>query len=144
MIEIISLAIGILGLLIALSTYKKQIVEPDLDVKQILSEKFYFLKQLNEQITQKLINYATENDKLDELFMQDLTYRECINLLLTVKEKLLSEDAQKAMANVNSEANLNPLRLKSLLENLEIQIKHHSEVDSHFNMYIDRVYSRIS
>jgi hypothetical protein len=140
MIEIIGLAVAVLGLFMAFSTYKKQVVEPDLDTKQVLLEKFDFLKQLNEKITQKLINYATENDKLDEVFMQDLTYRECINLLFSLKEKLLNEETEKTIVNINSRANINSLRLKSLLDNIEIQIKHHSEVDSCFTLYVQRYY----
>lgn len=142
MLEIIGLAVSVIGLIIAFSTYRKQVIEPDSDIKQILLEKLDFLKRLNETITQKLINYAKENDKLDEVFMQDLTYRECINLLLTVKQKLLGSDAEQALASLNSRDTINPLRVKSLLDNIEIQIKHHSETNSYFDMYIDKMFSR--
>ncbi|MCC8411067.1 hypothetical protein LJ707_19155 [Mucilaginibacter sp. UR6-1] len=137
MIEAITLFCTVLATVIAVSTYRKQILVPVNEINQILLEKFEFGRRLNLDLITKLETYAINNNSFNDIFMQGLTYQQCIKLLHEVRDKVFNDYNEETIKLAIKTPKTNSRRIAEMLSNIEIQITHHSEVNTHFNLYVD-------
>lgn len=121
----------IFATIIAYLTYKATATDATKEAKKILLEKFEFLKTLNEGLINDLTKYGQKNNSFEIVFMQGLTLTQCIDLLMKVKTDVLNQDNYNAIKSAKSK-----MRIDGLLQNIDIQIRHHSEVRTTFDYFI--------
>lgn len=131
MTEAIILLCTIFGTIIAYLAYKSSTTDALKESRTLLSEKFEFLKRLNSDLIKDLRDYGQAQGSYDFIFMQGLTLKQCIDLLSKVQTEILSGVNYTAIQKANSK-----LRVDELIKNMDIQIKHHSEVRTAFDYYI--------
>lgn len=131
MIEAITLFCTILGTIIAYVTYKGSTSDALEESRKLLLEKFELLQEINKKLIEDLYLYGRTNGSYDMVFMQGLTLKQCLEILEKVKHELLTSENQEALKETKSK-----MRIDNIYKNIEIQIKHHSEVRTVFDYYI--------
>ena len=121
----------VFGTIIAYLTFKVSTTDVLKESKKLLIEKVNSLRQINSELLKDIYEYGELNNSLDLIFMQGLTLRQCINILERVQNDILAEENYFAIKNAKSK-----MRIDDITKNIEIQIKHHSEIRTVFDYFI--------
>lgn len=101
------------------------------DAKAKLVEDFVLLKRTNSELIKDLSEYGIKQNKMDIVFMQNLTLSQCIDILKQVRDLALTDENFESLNQSQSLENINGVQA-----NLDIQIRHHKEVRNLFDYYI--------
>jgi hypothetical protein len=131
MLELIAIAIGLVRLYFAFAQHKKTNVDDLEELRKVTLEKMDFLEVLNSKLIRDLTKWGIENNSHNVHFMQGLTLNQCIEILRRVQQEILTKENIEALKITNSQ-----LKLSDIRNQLEIQIKHHSEVKTYFTYFV--------
>ena len=96
-----------------------------------LQEGFLFLKNMNRDLIQDIINFRDKRGFGNAIFTQNLTVNQCIYVLEQVRDKALTEENYQNILVAPSKESID-----GVAANITIQIRHHKEVRNLFNYYI--------
>ena len=85
---------------------------------------------MNSELIKDLSDYSEKNDLSEVVFMQNLRFKECIAILVQVRDLILTDENYEMICQADSKVNLD-----GVAANIEIQIRHHKEVRNIFNHY---------
>lgn len=136
--EVITLACTILGVIVAVSTYKRTFQKNSRQEINHLSSQYILAKSLNEKVLFLLEQYASTHGAYDHHFMQGITFRKSINLLKEIQNKIFTSDTD-ILLEENGKLNKYETKEENLLKTIDIHIKHLSEVQTYFNFYFEDV-----
>lgn len=130
----ITLFCTIQATLIAAITYYYTYVKPPLENKKYLIDRFYLLKDKTRSLREKLIAYADKHNVYEDVFMQQLTFRECINILAKSEYELANEDNLEIIKKAKPSRHLdNTIKL------YEDQIKHVNEINTIYELFLKNI-----
>lgn len=101
------------------------------EAKRKLKDDFLSLRRTNIELIDDLTNYSERHNSQNIVFMQGHTFLQCINVLTQVRDLALTEDNLKGIIQSKSIENI-----EGVATNIEIQIRHHTEVRDLFNYYV--------
>jgi len=130
-LETIGLVATVVGTVIGYLGYKASVSVKE--TQKIATEKFDFLKRINDELLLDLFDYGKRMNAFHEIFMQGLTLQQCIDVLKRAALEILTPKNRTVLANSKSK-----MRLDEIIRQLDPQIKHHSEVRTQFDYFINR------
>ena len=132
MVEAITLFCTVFGTIIAYVAYRGSTSDTLKESKKLLLEKFELLRDINSKLINELYKYGNQNNSFGMIFLQGLTLKQCIEILEKVKYTLLTQENFDAIKNTKSK-----MRIENITQNFETQIKHHSEIRTAFDYFIN-------
>jgi len=137
--QLIILICVIIGAIIAIAVYRKVVITLNKESKKFSLEKFQYGKRLNAELLNKVRSYAIENNLMNDFFIQGLTFNQCIKMLEEVRQKIFNsenEEAVRLILTTTTTPYLNNRLIEELIKTVDIQTKHHNELDTVFKIYI--------
>lgn len=136
--ELITFICTIIGVYVAILTYKKTFPDQSKEEVEYLVSRYLFAKELNKKILDMLNNYASNNQSYDEHFMQGITFQKAIYLLEDVQSKIFNSENDQLLT-VEMLSNNTSKNIKGLQDTLDTHIKHLCEVQTYFNFYFEPI-----
>jgi predicted small metal-binding protein len=130
-IEIIIFVCTIIGTIVGILAYKSSTRDVLKETRTFAKEKLEFLEKINSDLIDDLKSYGKKNHSFESVFMQGLTLNQCIEILNKVKVEVSNAHNQTAIKKSKSK-----MRIDEIIKNLDIQIKHHSEIRTTFDYFI--------
>ncbi|NJI73216.1 hypothetical protein HCX49_08360 [Sphingobacterium kitahiroshimense] len=134
--EIITLACAIIGVIVAIATYKRTFQKNSIQDIKYLTSRYILAKSLTEKVLLSLDQYASIHGAYNNHFMQGITFGKSINLLKDIKSEIFTPEidmllGEKGILNKYDKSEEN------LLKTIDIHIKHICEVQTFFNFYFE-------
>lgn len=126
MAEIITIIIGILGLLVAFWALKKDHYSKTNEELQHLKLQFNMTKKLMENVKEQLIKHIQLNDAKDKIMFENLTFNKYLSLL---KENYQSS-FNNEMCNLLNSKELTKSNILSITKSLEAQFVNLQQVEN--------------
>lgn len=134
MSEFITIFLAVLGVIIAYQSLKGDTKEREdnfTEGRTILIEKFDLLDRMNAELVEVLNFYGTSNNAFEKIYIQHLTLNQCIGILNDVRTQILTTENRRVMQETPSKQ-----RIDNLTKHLETQILHHSEMLTHYKLFV--------
>jgi len=121
------------GLIIAALTYYLTFVKPHKQNVSYLLDKAATLRTKTAQLRNDLTQYANENNTMDQVFMQDLTFAQCIGILAKSEYHYYSEENLTAIKKAKAGKHFS-----NLVALYEDQLKHVNYIQTLYDLYLNQ------
>ena len=103
------------------------------ETRKIALEKFDFSKKLNDRLLFDLYDFGKRTKSFQKIFMNGLTLKQGIAILEKAGKEILNKEYRLTLTHSKSK-----MRLDEIIKHLDIQIKHQSEVRTHFDFFVNK------
>lgn len=118
-IQIVGFVIAILGLYIAWSTYRKTYFSKPIEEKENLLALFRTAQALSLQLQSELLRYATDNDKMQSLIFEGISFEKYISTMKASYASNLSDQLYGELTRMD----LSKSNIASMTKSIENQIE---------------------